>query len=142
MAYEKASVIFNLGATLSSLAASSPRSSPEGLKRAFHALRCAAGMYTYINDNFLHAPSTDLSREVVKVLVDLMRAQATEVFVETMGTGSKGAGLKSKLLMRAAGLYAGIVEEAKEWVVKGVFIKEWSNLIQVSPLLSIPVRVY
>lgn len=99
-------------------------------------------MYTYINDNFLHAPSTDLSREVVKVLVDLMRAQATEVFVETMGTGSKGAGLKSKLLMRAAGLYAGIVEEAKEWVVKGVFIKEWSNLIQVSPLLSIPVRVY
>lgn len=133
LAYEKASVIFNIGATLSSLAASSPRSSPEGLKRAFHSFRCASGMFTYINDNFLHAPSTDLSREVVKVLVGLMGAQATEVFIETMGPATaKGAGLRAKLCMQASTLYGGIVEEVKEWVTKGVFIREWSNLIQVS----------
>ncbi|KAM0751246.1 BRO1-domain-containing protein [Meredithblackwellia eburnea MCA 4105] len=130
LAYEKASVIFNIAATLSSLAASSPRSSPEGLKRAFLSFRCASGMFTYINDNFLHAPSTDLSREVVKVLVALMGAQATEVFIETMAPGSKNAGLKSKLCMQASGLYAGIVEEVKEWVAKGVFVREWSLLIQ------------
>ncbi|KAI5476180.1 vacuolar protein-sorting protein BRO1 [Pseudohyphozyma bogoriensis] len=127
LAYEKASVIFNIGSTLSSLAASSPRSSPEGLKRAFHSFRCAAGMFTYINDNFLHAPSTDLSREVVKVLVGLMSAQAVEVFVESMPKESK---LRPKLCMQAATLYGGIMEEVKEWVAKSVFIKEWSWLIQ------------
>lgn len=89
-------------------------------------------MFTYINDNFLHAPSTDLSREVVKVLVGLMGAQATEVFIEMMAPGLKGAGLRSKLCMQASAMYAGIVEEVKEWVTKGVFIREWSNLIQVS----------
>ncbi|KAK4698817.1 hypothetical protein P7C70_g7451, partial [Phenoliferia sp. Uapishka_3] len=130
LAYEKASVIFNIGATLSSLAAASPRTSPEGLKRAFLSFRCASGMFTYINDNFLHAPSTDLSREVVKVLVGLMGAQATEVFIETMPAGAKSAGLKSKLCMQASGLYGGIVEEVKEWLNKGVFIREWSFLIQ------------
>lgn len=134
LAYEKASVIYNIGATLSSLAAAAPRSSPEGLKRAFHAFRCAGGMYTYINENFLHAPSTDLSREVVKVLVTLMEAQATEVFIETMGEKvGKSAGLKARVCMQAAMLYAGMVEEIKEWVVKEIFIKEWSNLVQVSP---------
>ncbi|KAM0790170.1 hypothetical protein ACM66B_005489 [Microbotryomycetes sp. NB124-2] len=132
LAYEKASVIFNIGATLSSLAASSTRSSPEGLKRAFHSFRCAAGMFTYINDNFLHAPSTDLSREVVKLLVGLMTAQATEVFIETMGPATqKGANLRSKLCMQTSSVYSSIVEEVKEYVTKGVFSREWSLLVQV-----------
>ncbi|GAA6017126.1 hypothetical protein JCM10207_002543 [Rhodosporidiobolus poonsookiae] len=131
LAYEKASVIFNIGATLSSLAASSPRSAPEGLKRAFHSFRSAAGMFVYINENFLHAPSTDLSKDVVKLLVGLMGAQATEVFIETMGPATaKGAGLRSKLCMQASTAYAAIVEEVKEWVTKGVFLREWSLLVQ------------
>jgi len=132
LAYEKASVIFNIGATLSSLAASSPRTSPEGLKRAFHAFRAAGGMFVYINENFLHAPSTDLSKEVVKILVGLMGAQAIEIFIETMGPSTaKGAGLRSKMCMQASSAYAGISEDCKEWVTKGVFLKEWSFLIQV-----------
>ncbi|GAA6031348.1 hypothetical protein JCM8097_005612 [Rhodosporidiobolus ruineniae] len=131
LAYEKASVIFNIGATLSALAASSPRSAPEGLKRAFHSYRCAAGMFVYINDNFLHAPSTDLSKDVVKLLVGLMGAQAVEVFIETMGAPQpKSAGLRSKLCMQASAAYAATVEEVKEWVTKGVFLREWSLLIQ------------
>lgn len=131
LAYEKASVIFNIGATLSSLAAQQNRSSPEGLKRAFHNFRCAAGMFTYINDNFLHAPSTDLSREVVKVLVTLMVAQATEVFVERLTEEKKGAGLRARVSTQAASLYGGIVEETKELVSKGVFDRSWTWLVQV-----------
>lgn len=88
-------------------------------------------MFTYINDNFLHAPSTDLSRDVVKLLVGIMKAQATEVFIETMGPGSaKGAGLRSKLCHQAALLYGAVVEEVKEFVGKGVLIQAWSLMIQ------------
>lgn len=90
-------------------------------------------MFTYINDNFLHAPSTDLSKEIIKILVGLMNAQATEVFMDTMPAGvAKSPGLKSKICAQVAGLYNGIVEETKEAVVKAVLIKEWSHLIQVS----------
>lgn len=92
-------------------------------------------MFTYINDNFLHAPSTDLSREVVKVLIVLMGAQATEIFIEM----TKGVGLKSKLCMSVSSMYSGVIEEVKEWSTKGVFIKDWYYLIQVGLILFFPL---
>lgn len=132
LAYEKASVIFNIAATLSSLAAQQNRTSTEGIRRAFHNFRCAAGMFTYINDNFLHAPSTDLSREVVKVLVQLMIAQATEVFVERMTEEKekKPFGLRARVSTQAAFLYGSILEDVKDLVTKGIFERSWTWLVQ------------
>ncbi|KNZ57531.1 hypothetical protein VP01_2136g2 [Puccinia sorghi] len=132
LAYEKASVIFNIAATLSSLAAQQNRTSTEGIRRAFHNFRCAAGMFTYINDNFLHAPSTDLSREVVKVLVQLMIAQATEVFVERMTEEKekKPFGLRARVSTQAAFLYGSVIEDVKDLVNKGIFERSWTWLIQ------------
>jgi tyrosine-protein phosphatase non-receptor type 23 len=131
LAYEKASVIFNIASSLANLAATQNRSSPEGLKRAFNYFRCSAGMFLYINDNFLHAPSTDLSKEVIKVLVGLMCAQATEIFVERMIEEHKGAGLKARICAQAAFLYTGLIEDTREFVNKGIFDRPWSLLIQV-----------
>lgn len=129
LAYEKASVIFNIGATMSALGAQSPRSSPDSLKRAYHSLRVAAGMFAYINDNFLHAPSTDLSREVIKTLVAVMLAQATEVFVETMPEKAS-PGLRAKVCMQAAHLYSTAVDDVRENVSKGVFSRDWVHYVQ------------
>ena len=101
-------------------------------------------MFIYINDNFLHAPSTDLSREVVKVLVTLMEAQGTEIFLENMaqvGENGKGAALRAKVSITASSLYAGIIEECKEWVTKDVFIKEWSLLVQVRLVILLPFSI-
>jgi tyrosine-protein phosphatase non-receptor type 23 len=73
LAYEKACVIFEIAATLSSLASNQTRlaGNPDGLKRAYLSYRQAAGMLTYINENFLHAPSTDMSKDVVKCLTNV-----------------------------------------------------------------------
>lgn len=101
-----------------------------------YSFRCASGMFTYINDNFLHAPSTDLSREVIKILIVLMSAQATEIFIEM----TKGSGLKSKLCMSVSGMYSSIIEEVKEWVTKLVFIRDWSYLVQVSEMIDDLIR--
>ncbi|EPQ26261.1 uncharacterized protein PFL1_06196 [Pseudozyma flocculosa PF-1] len=133
LAYEKASIIFNIAATLSSLASSQPRlaGNPEGLKRAYSALRQAAGMLTYINENFLHAPSTDMSKDVVKALVGLMLAQASEVFLEKSIEEKKSHGLVAKLASHTASAYNQLVEDAKEFVTKGYFERSWSHLIQV-----------
>lgn len=93
-------------------------------------------MFTYINDNFLHAPSTDLSREVVKVLVQLMIAQATEVFVERMTEEKekKPFGLRARVSTQAAFLYGSILEDVKDLVSKGIFERSWTWLVQVSIL--------
>ncbi|KAG8966843.1 bck1-like resistance to osmotic shock [Tulasnella sp. 419] len=131
LAYEKASVIFQIASTQSSIANSQNRSDPEGLKRAFHFFKTAAGMLTYINDNFLHAPSTDLSREVVKYMVGIMLAQATEVFFEKLVSEKKGHGMISKVAAQASFLYSGLNEEVKEFMGRGIFDRNWVTLIQV-----------
>ena len=91
-------------------------------------------MLTYINENFLHAPSTDLSREVVKFLVNIILAQATEVFFEKCTDEKKGAALVSKIGSQAAYLYTSLTEEVKEFMGKGIFDRNWVTLIQVSSI--------
>lgn len=131
LAYEKASIIFEISATHSSIAAAQNRGDPEGLKRAFHYFRTSAGMLTYINDNFLHAPSTDLSREVVKFLVNIMMAQATEVFYEKCVDERKGSALVAKIANQTATMYTSICEEVKEFMGKGIFDRNWVTILQV-----------
>lgn len=139
LAYEKASIIFNIAAILSSLGVSQTRlaGNAEGLKRAYTAFRQSAGMFGYINDNFLHAPSTDMSRDVVKCLVGIMMAQASEVFWEKTVEEKKGNTLISKLASQTAFAYTGLIEDVKEFVKKGVFEHLWMVLIQVSCLFSL-----
>ena len=131
IAYEKASIIFQIAATHSSIAASQNRSDPEGLKRAFYYFRTTAGMLTYINDNFLHAPSTDLSREVIKFLVGIILAQATEVFFEKCTDEKKGNALVAKIASQTAFMYTSLSEEVKEFMGKGIFDRNWVTIIQV-----------
>jgi len=131
IAYEKASVLFQIASTHSAIAASQSRSDPEGVKRAFYYFRTSAGMLSYINENFLHAPSTDLSREVIKFLVDIILAQATEVFFEKCADEKKGNALVSKVAAQTASMYTTLVEDVKDFMGKGIFDRNWVTIIQV-----------
>ncbi|ORY35828.1 BRO1-like domain-domain-containing protein [Naematelia encephala] len=135
LAFEKASIIHLLASVLSSLAASGSRADPEGVKRAYYNARAAAGMLTYINENFLHAPSTDLSREVVHLLIGLMMAQATEVFTEKLVEEKKSPALVCRSANQAAGMYSGLVDEMKEFQGKGVFDRNWLHILQIKAKL-------
>lgn len=146
LAYEKASVIFNTASILSSIASQTNRlggsssgkqdassqapAAASGTKLAYTALRQAAGMLTYINDNFLHAPSTDMSKDVVRWLVDVSLAQATEVFWERTADEKKGGSLVARIAAQAAALYGSLSEDVKEWVNRGVFERSWALLVQ------------
>lgn len=88
-------------------------------------------MFTYINENFLHAPSTDLSRETVKTLIAIMLAQGQEVFLEKQIADNKKVGLLAKLASQAATLYAQAVEGVAENVSKAVFERVWLLVVQV-----------
>jgi hypothetical protein len=135
IAYEKASILFQIAATHSAIAAAQTRADPDGLKLAFHYFRTSAGMLSYINENFLHAPSTDLSRDVIKFLVGLILAQATEVFLEKCIQEKKANALVAKIASQAASMYASLSEEVKDFLGKGIFDRNWVTLVQVCPRL-------
>lgn len=131
LAYEKASIIFNISAVLSCHAAYQNRFEETGQKTAYHSFQAAAGMFTYINENFLHAPSTDLSRETVKSLIAVMLAQGQEVFLEKQIADGRKLGLLAKLSSQAASLYAQATEGVQDNVNRAVFEQVWLHLTQV-----------
>lgn len=131
MAYEKASIIFNISAVLSCHAALQNRHEDTGLKTAYHSFQASAGMFTYINENFLHAPSTDLSRDTVKTLIAVMLAQAQEVFMEKQIADGKKVGLLAKLASQAAFLYGQAAEGVQENVSRAVFERVWLLVTQI-----------
>ncbi|KAK4193831.1 putative vacuolar protein-sorting protein bro-1 [Podospora australis] len=130
LAFEKASIIFNISAVLSCHAAHQSRSEESGLKTAYHSFQASAGMFTYINENFLHAPSSDLSRETVKTLISIMLAQAQEVFLEKQITDQKKVGLLAKLSSQAATLYGQALEGVQDNVNRAIFEKVWLIMTQ------------
>ncbi|KAI0752567.1 BRO1-domain-containing protein [Daedaleopsis nitida] len=142
IAFEKASIIFQIAATHSAIAASQNRADPEGLKRAFYYFRTTAGMLTYINDNFLHAPSIDLSRDVIKFLVGTILAQATEVFFEKCTDEKKGNPLVAKIAAQTAFMYTSLSEEVKEFMGKGIFDRNWVTVIQTKAKYFTSVSQY
>lgn len=142
LAYEKASIIFNISAVLSCHAAHQNRHEDVGLKTSYHSFQASAGMFTYINENFLHAPSTDLSRETVKTLIAIMLAQAQEVFLEKQIADGKKVGLLAKLASQAAFLYTQASEGAQENVTSAVFEKVWLLVCQIKAHYMASVAQY
>jgi hypothetical protein len=138
LAFEKASIIFNISAVLSCHAANQTRSEESGLKAAYHSFQASAGMFTYINENFLHAPSSDLSRETVKTLISITLAQAQEVFLEKQVADNKKVGLLAKLASQAAYLYSQALEGVQENVNKAIFEKVWHLFVQVCSCVLMP----
>lgn len=131
LAFEKASVIFNISAVLSCHANLQSRAEESSLKTAYHSFQASAGMFTYINENFLHAPSFDLSRETVKSLINVMLAQAQEIFLEKQSNDKTKVGLLAKLAAQAGYLYGQALEGVQENVAKAMFDKVWATMVQV-----------
>lgn len=142
LAFEKASIIFNISAVLSCHAAFQNRSDESALKTAYHSFQASAGMFTYINENFLHAPSSDLSRETVKTLIHIMLAQAQEIFLEKQTTDKKKSALLAKLASQAGYFYNQALEGVQENVNKAIFEKAWMMMIQVCRAIYTENRGY
>lgn len=131
LAFEKASVIFNISAILSGHAAFQNRADDSALKTAYHSFQASAGMFTYINENFLHAPSFDLSRETVKTLIQIMLAQAQEIFLEKQVADRKKIALLAKLAAQTGHLYSQAIEGVQDNVNRAIFEKVWLAMVQV-----------
>ncbi|XP_077089797.1 rhophilin-1 [Siphateles boraxobius] len=82
LAFEKGSVLFNIGALYTQIGARQDRSTLTGVQNAIDAFQRAAGAFLYLQENFSHAPSLDMSGSALSMLVRLMVAQVQECVCE------------------------------------------------------------
>ncbi|XP_061027862.1 rhophilin-1 isoform X8 [Eubalaena glacialis] len=82
LAFEKGSVLFNIGALHTQIGARQDRSCPEGTSCAVEAFQRAVGAFSLLRENFSHAPSPDMSPASLSMLEQLMTAQAQECVFE------------------------------------------------------------
>lgn len=76
LAFEKASILFNIGSIWSQIGAKQDRRTQEGLTKAIDVFQKAAGVFRFIKDNFINSPSADLTPELMDMLMAVMLAQA------------------------------------------------------------------
>ncbi|KAG5440921.1 hypothetical protein PCK2_000076, partial [Pneumocystis canis] len=131
LAYEKACVMFNIAATLSAIGATQDRSEEDGAKKAYHSFQSSAGIFEYINTNFLHAPSIDLQKETLQSLYEIMLAQAQEVLCEKQINKSGKPNIISKLSAQTAWCYENIISRISINVQKKIFKKYWLQLCEI-----------
>ncbi|XP_075406675.1 rhophilin-1 isoform X2 [Tenrec ecaudatus] len=91
LAFEKGSVLFNIGALCTQIGARQDRSCAQGARRAMEAFQQAAGAFSLLQENFSHAPSLDMSPASLQVLQRLMAAQAQECIFEGLSLPAPAA---------------------------------------------------
>uniref|UniRef100_A0A1A8A3G8 Rhophilin, Rho GTPase binding protein 1 n=1 Tax=Nothobranchius furzeri TaxID=105023 RepID=A0A1A8A3G8_NOTFU len=97
LAFEKGSVLFNIGALYTQIGARQDRSASAGIDTAIDAFQRAAGAFNYLKENFSNAPSLDMSAPSLSMLVRLMVAQVQECVFERITLGTQDTGLTSQL---------------------------------------------
>lgn len=144
LAYEKACVLFNIAAALTSFAASRPRlpGNADSIRTAYTSLRQAAGMLGYIKDNFLHAPSTDMTADALKALIGLCLAQAAEVMYEKAVEDKKSPALVAKIASQVSAAYHQVADEVRQCSNKALLERLWSTLTQAKSRLFVSYTQY
>ena len=125
IAYEKACVLYNSAALLSHIGSSQNRLDMDGLKLAFNYFQCAAGTFKFVSDNFLHAPSQDLSPELLQFLSNLMLAQAQEVGWEKSVLDKRKYSIIAKLASQASFMYGNALKAFDDLKPKVSLNRDW-----------------
>ena len=136
MAFEKASVLFNIGGLYTQIGTRQDRSTQEGLDWAVDSFLRAAGTFQFIQENYNNAPCSDLGAECLTVLVHLMLGQARECLFEktVLGLQEKDIDMCLELSQEAAYLSDTYIEVIKDIIntsVKDSVPYSWLCLIQI-----------
>merc|ERR1719479_731709 len=140
VAFEKASVLFNIGGLFTQIGTKQDRVTEEGLDTAVDNFLRAAGTFQYIHENFTNAPSSDLGPDTLHMLVQLMCGQARECLFEKTELSYYQASSEASIdLCLELGQEAAHVSEVYEKVEEAISqppVKEyvpftWVSLVQV-----------
>ncbi|KAI8803201.1 BRO1-like domain-containing protein [Cladochytrium replicatum] len=129
--FERASVLFNLGAMYSQLAGMESRQTADGLKKACQYYQFSAGAFQGVLDMLagdVRLPQTaDLQTPTLSTLVNIMLAQAQECFWHRAILDKMKDGTVAKLAAKVAQYFDLAIEQATN---SGAFLPTWLTQMQ------------
>uniref|UniRef100_A0A674BQ65 Rhophilin Rho GTPase binding protein 1 n=1 Tax=Salmo trutta TaxID=8032 RepID=A0A674BQ65_SALTR len=135
LAFEKGSVLFNVGALYTQIGARQDRSATAGIDRAIDAFQRAAGAFNYLKENFSNAPSLDMSGPSLCMLVRLMIAQVQECVFERVTLTTQDTHFITQLqVAKEAARVRGrvlVLQTMSQTLVKDYVPFSWASMVQV-----------
>ncbi|XP_073536175.1 rhophilin-1 [Phyllobates terribilis] len=136
LAFEKGSVLFNMGALYTQIGARQDRHSLQGVNTAVDAFQKAAGCFNFLKENFSNAPSLDMSAASLNMLVRLMVAQVQEGVFEKFVLENTQHNVISQLQMaqeaaRVEDVYTLVYRTMMHPPVKDYVPFSWTTMVRV-----------
>uniref|UniRef100_A0A8C5DQF1 Rhophilin, Rho GTPase binding protein 1 n=1 Tax=Gouania willdenowi TaxID=441366 RepID=A0A8C5DQF1_GOUWI len=136
LAFEKGSVLFNIGALFTQIGARQDRFTTVGIDRAIDAFQRAAGAFNYLKENFSNAPSLDMSASSLCMLVRLMVAQVQECVFERVMLTTRDTHFLSQLHVaqeaaRVSDVYQLVQQTMSQPLMKDYVPFSWVSMVQV-----------
>uniref|UniRef100_A0A671UX88 Rhophilin Rho GTPase binding protein 1 n=1 Tax=Sparus aurata TaxID=8175 RepID=A0A671UX88_SPAAU len=136
LAFEKGSVLFNIGALYTQIGARQDRSATAGIDKAIDAFQRAAGAFHYLKENFSNAPSLDMSSPSLCMLVRLMVAQVQECVFERITLTTLDMNFTSQLHLaqeaaRVSDVYLLVQQTMTQPLMKDYVPFSWASMVQV-----------
>ncbi|XP_014456271.1 rhophilin-1 isoform X2 [Alligator mississippiensis] len=136
LAFEKGSVLFNIGALHTQIGARQDRTTLQGVDRAIDAFQKAAGAFNYLKENFSNAPSLDMSAPSLNMLVHLMIAQVQECVFEKVTLIHAQDDFLTQLQIaqeaaRVEDVYSLVHQTMTQAHVKGYVPFSWTTMVHV-----------
>ncbi|XP_020850926.1 rhophilin-1 isoform X1 [Phascolarctos cinereus] len=136
LAFEKGSVLFNIGALYTQIGARQDRGTRTGIDCAIEAFQRAAGAFNYLKENFSNAPSLDMSVASLSMLVRLMTAQVQEcVFEQLTLSGTPREPLSQMRLAQEAArvedVYSLVYQTMVQPPVRDYVPFSWTTMVNV-----------
>ncbi|XP_068581197.1 rhophilin-1 [Cebidichthys violaceus] len=136
LAFEKGSVLFNIGALYTQIGARQDRSATAGIDRAIDAFQRAAGAFNYLKENFSNAPSLDMSGPSLCMLVRLMVSQVQECVFERVTLTTQDTHFTSQLCLaqeaaRVSDVYSLVQQTMTQPLMKDYVPFSWASMVQV-----------
>ncbi|MEQ2255950.1 hypothetical protein ILYODFUR_019114, partial [Ilyodon furcidens] len=136
LAFEKGSVLFNIGALFTQIGARQDRSATAGIDKAIDAFQRAAGAFKYLKENFSNAPSLDMSAPSLSMLVRLMVAQVQECVFERITITTQDTKFTSQLQLaqeaaQVSDVYSLVHQTMTQPLMKDYVPFSWASMVQV-----------
>ncbi|KAK5650698.1 hypothetical protein RI129_001727 [Pyrocoelia pectoralis] len=129
LAYEKMSVLFNIAALQSSVAAAQSIENDEGLKLAAKLLQQASGIFSHLKSTVMLSiqqdPTPDLNPDTLGALSSLMLAQAQEIFVQKAIHDQMKDQIVAKLASQCEDLYGECLKVFQRENLKQLWDRDW-----------------
>uniref|UniRef100_A0A8C5SIL9 Rhophilin Rho GTPase binding protein 1 n=1 Tax=Laticauda laticaudata TaxID=8630 RepID=A0A8C5SIL9_LATLA len=136
LAFEKGSVLFNIGALHTQIGARQDRTTLQGVDCAIEAFQRASGAFNYLKENFSNAPSLDMSSSSLNMLVRLMISQVQEcIFEKVLLLGAQSNFLAYLQLAQEAArveeVYSLVHQTMAQPHVKDYVPFSWTSMVHV-----------